>query len=160
MPEFISNTPPRKSPPHAYYGLDEFACGYVEAMFFTNGDTGDEDEDLLNSLGVERLTKASVAAIKRDCDKFLGTIMPDGCTARQWIGRLVQGEPGRYGEGVNDGRRAGHMFWYARQGHGVSWSDDYSRDQPEAATADGLQAACRKVSECYVEVYRGWIHIR
>ena len=39
MPKFTLNKPARKTPPHAYYGLDEFAQGYVEAMFFTNGGT-------------------------------------------------------------------------------------------------------------------------
>lgn len=159
MPEFILNTPPRRTPPHAYYGLSEFAQGYVEAMFFTNGDCGSEDEDLLNDMGVERLTKASVKAIKHDCDKFLGTIMPDGCFARQWIDRLAD-QPGRYGDGVPDDRRAGHMFWYARQGHGVAWTDDFSSNEPLHDIADGLQDASRAFGECHnVGAYRGWIHV-
>lgn len=161
MPEFVLNTPPRKTPPHAFYALDDFARGYVEAMFFTNGDTGDDRENLLNELGVERLTRASVAAIKSDCRRFTGQIMPDGCFIQQWINRLTEGEPGRYGEGVSDERRAGHLFWYARQGHGVAWTDDYAPSgQPEQATAEGLQEAARAFGESYVETARGWIHVR
>jgi len=161
MPEFILNKPPHRKPPHSFYSLNEFAQGYVEAMFFTNGDIGDDRENLLNEWGVERLTRASVDAIKRDCDAFESVIMPDGCFARQWIDRLIQGEPGRYGEGVRDDRRAGHMFWYARQGHGVGWTDDYSPSgQPEESTAEGLQKAARAFGQSYVEVWRGWIHVR
>lgn len=148
MPEFILNN-------HSYYSLDDFARGYVEAMFFTNGDIGDDTrENLLNDLGVERLTRDSVKRIKQDCSNFLSSLMPDGTFAQQWIVRL-QSETALYGEGVNDDRRAGHMFWYARQGHGVGWSDDYS----ESATADGLQEKCSAFGECHIWVNRGWIHV-
>ncbi len=158
MPEFILNTPQQRKPPHAFYSLDEFTKGYVEAMFFTNGDTCEERENILNDLGVERLTRKSVAAIKAYCSDFQSRIMPDGCFARQWINRLQEGEPGTYGDGVTDDRRAGHMLWYASQGHGVAWGDDYSSDQPENATAEGLQEASRKHGESYVEISRGWIY--
>lgn len=162
MPEFILNTPSFRHShnPHPYFSLSELAKGYVEAMFFTNGDTGDEREDLLNELGVERLTKASVKEIKARVSRFEGMVMPDGCFARQWIDQLAQGKEGQHGVGVPDDQRAGHMLWYATQGHGVAWTDDYSPDQPEHAVADGLQDACRKFGECYVEVSRGWIYVR
>lgn len=159
MPEFILNLPPRRKPPHAYYGLDEFSQGYVEAMFFTNGDCGDDDENLLNDLGVERLTKKSVAAVKKTCGAFLGRVMPDGCFARQWIDRLAD-RAGRYGDGVPDDRRAGHMFWYSRQGHGVAWTDDFGADEELHGVADGLQEAGRGTGEQYVEVSAGWIDVR
>lgn len=161
MPEFVLNLPKWTPKGHAFYSLDDFARGYVEAMFFTNGDTGDERENLLNDLGVERLTKESVKAIRADCQRFLWLIMPDGCFTRQWIDRLIANGRGRYGEGVSDDRRAGHMFWYARQGHGVAWTDDYAPSgEPSEAIAEGLQEVCRKFGESYVEVYRGWIHVR
>lgn len=153
MPEFILNR---------YDSLNEFARGYVEAMFFTNGDCGDERENLLNDLGTERLTRASIKAIKRDCDAFLSRIMPDGCFVRQWVNRLTESDASpRYGDGVCDDRRAGHMFWYARQGHGVAWTDDYAPiDDVGYGTAEELQKACRSFGESYVEVCRGWIHVR
>ena len=160
MPEFLINDDTRAG--HPYDALSEFDKGYVEAMFFTNGDTGDDRENYLNELGVERLTKASVAEIAADCAKFLATVMPDGATARDWINRLIEVGGARYGDGVTDDRRAGHMFWYARQGHGVAWTDDYSPGGDETARtlAEGLQKACRKFGECYVETWRGWIHVR
>lgn len=157
MPEFHLNKP-RES--HAFYRLDEFARGYIEAMFFTNGDTGDERENLLNDLGVERLTRASVDTIRDDCSRFLGVIMPDGCFARQWIDRLIAAGPGKYGDGVSDDRRAGHMFWYARQGHGVGWMDDYAAsNSPSKSVAEGLQQVSREFGESYVETWCGWIHV-
>ena len=158
MPEFHLNKPATKA--HPYYALDEFAKGYVEAMFFTNGDIGDDRWDLLNALGVERLTIKSVKAIKEECSTFLGTIMPDGCFARQWVDRLQQNSPARYGEGVSNDRRAGHMFWYARQCHGVACTDDYCRGDAGHDVAEGLQEACRKIGEADVEQWRGWIYHR
>lgn len=173
MPEFILNAP-RAS--HPFYSLDEFARGYVEAMFFTNGDTGDERENLLNELGVERLTRASVAQIKADCDKFTGHIMPDGCFVQQWLARLDD-----YGAA-----QAGGDFWFTRQGHGVGfWDrdelesdageyfatikapaqwDDSERRQFLAVRGksygDHLSDAAHSFGESYVDVSRGWIHVR
>ena len=162
MPEFILNKPnPHKKPPHPFYALDEFAQGYVEAMFFTNCDSGDPRENLANELGVERLTRASVKAIERDCRAFLSHNMPDGCFVRQWLNRLIDADPRpRYGDGVSDDRRAGHFFWYARQGHGVAWSDDYCSEDSGNVWAEGLQDECRKWGESYPEIWRGWIHYR
>lgn len=160
----------------AYDSLDEFARGYVEAMFFTNGDTGDDNENRLNDMGVERLTRASVAAIKRDCAAFLGTVMPDGCFVRQWLDRLPD-----YSD-----EQAGHDFWFTRQGHGVGFWDRrelrsdaghyFAERQAPAQWNDGtrrqfmavrgksygehLSDAARAMGECYVEIWRGWIHIR
>ena len=50
MPEFTLNSDAR------FEALPEFTKGYVEALFFTNGDTGADDEDKLNRLGTARLT--------------------------------------------------------------------------------------------------------
>lgn len=171
MPEFILNKP-RKSP---YDSLNEFAQGYVEAMFFTNGDCGDDREDLLNELGVTRLTKASIAKIKNDCNAFLSHIMPDGCFVRQWLDRV---------DGYSD-EQAGRDFWFTRQGHGVGFWDrkelesdaqelwrelgcprvgekgwnEYASAR-ENSPGNALTAACKAFGESYVEVWRGWIHVR
>lgn len=157
MPEFILNEPDR--PSHPFYALDDFAKGYVEAMFFTNGDIGDDkNENKLNEMGVERLTRASVANIKATCSKFTGTIMQDGCFVRQWMDRAQALEPGsdafRYATEPLDDRRCGHLFWYARQGHGVTWNDD--GDSP---ILEALQEASQAMGESYVDAYRGWIHV-
>jgi len=172
MPEFNLNRPAKS----AYDTLNEFARGYVEAMFFTNGDCGDEREDLLNELGVSRLTKASLAQIKADCDEFLSHIMPDGCFVRQWLNRV---------DGYSD-EQAGHDLWFTRQGHGVGYWDrkELGSDAGEyfatiqapaqweqgtrsqflairgKAIGDHLSEAAKAMGESYVEVWRGWIHVR
>lgn len=150
MPEFQLNAD--RYGKHAYYKLSTFAKGYVEAMFFTNGDTGEDDEFLLNHLGVEKLTREAVKDIAKDCDAFLGTIMPDGCFVRQWLDRAGEATDGAY-----DDERAGHDFWFTRQGHGVGYWD---RKELEGELGEGLAEAARKFGEAYPEVSRGWIYHR
>jgi hypothetical protein len=148
MPEFQLNAD--RHGKHAYYKLSTFAKGYVEAMFFTNGDTGDDNESLLNDLGVERLTREAVKAIAKDCDAFLSTIMPDGCFVQQWINRAADETNGGY-----DDERAGNDFWYTRQGHGVGY---WCRDELKGDLGQGLADAARKFGEAYCSVARGWIY--
>lgn len=150
--------------------LDSFARGYVEAMFFTNGDIGDDKENRLDSLGMERLTKASVAAIANDCAAFLRHIMPDGCTVRQWLDRI---------DDYSD-EQAGRDFWFTRQGHGVGFWDRETLNIDLFASIDGngwqlrndeieqgpcmgqfgelLSKAANSFGEKYVYVQRGWIY--
>lgn len=160
MPEFILNRPRRA---HPFYGLDDLAKGYVEAMFFTNGDTGDEREYLLNEWGVERLTKTSVANIAADCAAF-----------RQKAGRLLTLAADCAGY---DESRAGNDFWFTRQGHGVGFWDrrelrrDVWRDGENLILTDAcdtgefvgilgdlLSEAAYDQGEVYPQAYRGWIY--
>ena len=133
--------------------LDEFAQGYVEAMFFTNGDIGDETRpDRLNEMGVSRLTRDAVETIEGHCIRFQG----DNAAALRAAKELIPGAEGlEYAREDLDDRRLGQLFWFARQGHGVAFTDggyaDCLRDLQEAARAFG---------ECYVEAWRGWIHVR
>lgn len=140
MPEFILNAD--RCGKHPYYQLSNFAKGYVEAMFFTNGDTGDEREFLLNDMGVERLTRKAVADIAKDCETFWNANKAD-----------LEAASEAYGED-----RAGNDFWYTRQGHGVGYRDRY-RDIGEEL-ADRLHKAAQKFGEAYPEVSRGWIYHR
>lgn len=141
MPQFQLN----KS--QAYDRLSDIAKGYVEAMFFTNGDTGSDNEDLLNDLGTEALTREAIENIKRDCDRFEGLIMPDGCFVRQWLNRA---------EGYDDAQ-AGRDLWFTRQGHGVGFWD---REALKGYLGEGLSAAAKRLGEAYVEVYRKRIYHR
>ena len=186
MSEFILNLPhdralmsgatPRRKP-HAFYSLNEFAQGYVEAMFFTNGDCGDdENEHSFNDAGVERLTRASVKDIKHDCDSFVGAIMPDGCFVRQWLDGIAEA-------GIDyDDAQAGRDFWFTRQGHGVGFWDRGALDldvwrgantreylkvgEPAKASdavrlgnlGDLLSAAAKKFGEANPYLQRGWIY--
>lgn len=151
MPEFILNRDNRGS--HPFYALDDFAKGYVEAMFFTNGDTGDDDDNRLNDLGVERLTRAAVAEIESDCVAFQRDNAAD-------LAAVYAMEPGPYGKGQRiDEIRAGHLFWFARQGHGVDWTDWYA-PAADVAELERLQEASSAFGESYVEISRGWIYVR
>ena len=178
MPEFSLNKP-RKS--HPFYTLDSFARGYVEAMFFTNGDIGDEKrEDRLNEMGVERLTRKSVEAIARDCTAFQANAGP----------LLAQAYARDYDES-----QAGRDFWFTRQGHGVGYWDrkelepdtaEYEaltdsmvaaskENTPDRNAAWGKACTARSIlkesslgalltkaakgfGECNPEAWRGWIH--
>lgn len=143
MPQFVINTPDRAA--HPFYALDEFARAYVEAMFFTNCDSGDERENLANDLGVERLTRASVAAIKEDCDEFQAD------AAAEIEATLAQGKLDLAG--------IAHDFWFTRQGHGVGFWEGESRGYP-GATGDELTRITKGFGEVYPQIYRGWIYYR
>lgn len=150
MPEFELNADRFGS--HPFYKLSDFAEGYVEAMFFTNGDTGDDRENLLNDLGTEKLTRDAVKDIAKDCDAFLSHIMPDGCFVQQWLDRAAD----ETGYAID---QAGRDFWFTRQGHGVGfWARNAKELPPDIA--GGLSDVARKFGEAYVEVYRNWISHR
>jgi hypothetical protein len=139
MPNFQLSKPFYNS--HAYYSLDDFAKGYVEAAFFTNGDTCDENENLLNDLGVERLTKKAVAKIANDCAQF----------QKEAADLLNQAYLRDY-----DDSQAGRDFWFNRQGHGVGFWD--RKELEENELGEKLSEASKKFGEAYFYVERGWIH--
>ncbi len=167
MPEFQLKTNARRS--HPYYALNDFAKGYVEAMFFTNGDTGDEREDLLNELGVERLTREAVKVIAIDCADF-------ETRARELLALAYTRD--------YDDVQAGRDFWFTRQGHGCGfWDRDTlkvdvfetasgdlcAREDFDGSEATGslvgvlgelLTRVAKASGEADVEVWRGWIHYR
>lgn len=169
MPQFILNTPPTRADVtravaygyakpvkgrkvHGYNDLDEFAQGYVEAMFFTNGDTGDDREDRLNEMGVARLTRESIASIAADCEAF----QTANAAAIEAAKALEPGGEGfTYGRDELDDSRLGNLFWFARQGHGVSFEDN-----GDAQCLSDLQEAAQATGESYVEAWGGWIRVR
>ena len=136
MPEFMLNSDAR------FESLPEFTKGYVEAMFFTNGDTGADDEDKLNRLGTARLTAQALRSICATCAAF-GQTHADLLTA-------AYEHPG-YGP-----REAGRDLWFTRQGHGVGYWD---RGFPRPLS-DALTDAARALRECEMEAWRGWIYER
>lgn len=141
MPEFILNTPCRKV--HPFHALNEFARGYVEAMFFTNCDSGDDRENRANDMGVERLTYASIDSIAKDCARF--ELIAGAALARA------------YAREGYDAERAGRDFWFTRQGHGVGY---WSRDELESeGLGDDLSASVKAgFGEVWPYFAQGWIH--
>lgn len=133
MPEFHLNHDGAPFP-------DKFVTGYASAMFFTNGDTGDEGR--LNRLGTKRLTRAARKAIQADCDDFRALVAADLEAA--------------YARGYSE-EQAGVDFWFTRQGHGAGYWD---RGELEAnGLGARLSRDARSMGECHVYVWRGWIHV-
>lgn len=167
MPEFCLKTPSRA---HSFYTLDSFARGYVEAMFFTNCDSGHENEFIANELGVERLTRESVAAIAADCAEFQELAAP--------LLELA------YRHGYDESQ-AGRDFWFTRQRHGVGFWDRREIDVnvyllpsgdidiPDESESDSdmiaagaksignlgrmLSVDAKSFGEAYPQIYGGWI---
>lgn len=143
MPKFELNQNYRK-----YESFSAFEKQYVEAMFFTNGDTCSNNEDHLNKLGVARLTNDSLLSIKVDCTKFLATVA-DGKTVQEWLDQAETDSD------CNRSHCAAHDLWYSRQGHGCGfWDGDWP-----APYADVLDGAAKALGESFVEVWQGWIHV-
>lgn len=144
MPEFILNKPHWWPKERKFQNVDrdlrDFACGYVEALFFTNGDSGDDDEFSFNRLGAERLTQAARASIIDDCALFLSLQMR----------ALIDASPGDY-------EQAGRDFWFTRQGHGGGFWDREDDVWPEAAR-DFLTARSKDFREVYMYRQNGWIY--
>ena len=136
MPEFMLNSDAR------FEALPEFTQGYVEALFFTNGDTGADDEDKLNRLGTARLTAKALHSIRATCAAF-----------EQTHADLLTADYKHPGYGP---REAGRDLWFTRQGHGTGcWDSGLPRP-----LSDALTDAAHALNECYVEVWRGWIYER
>ena len=130
MPQFILNANDARVMPHPYNNLSDFAKAYVEAAFFTNGDSGDEDEHSLNNLGVDALAPETVARIARDCRRF----------RRRARALLRLAYPRDY-----DATQAGRDFWFTRNRHGVGFWDRC--ELREAALGDRLSAVARRSGE-------------
>ena len=146
MPEFILNKPHWWPKERKFQSVDrdlrDFACAYVEALFFTNGDSGDDDDEFsFNRLGAERLTQAARASIIDDCASFLSLQMR----------ALIDASPGGY-------EQAGRDFWFTRQGHGVGFWDKGEDVWPEEAR-DALNARAKGFGEAYVYRQNGWIYV-
>lgn len=107
MPEFILDhgTPEAAK---RYGALDAFTQGYIEAMFFTETtDSGDE----CAGATVADLSEDAWTAIEKDCKAFQELAAASLQLAYDYA-------PGEYDE-----TRAGHDFWYTRNGHGTGYWD-------------------------------------
>lgn len=133
MPEFIL---PGKYTPE-FSRLSPFVKGYIEAMFFTDTGTGDDEEKGLEDASFEDLAPKALKLIHEDCNAFLAD-----------CGHLLEEA---YSECPTpyDAERAGNDFWYTRNGHGVGFWD---RGLPKPLS-DNLCAVARGFGPLYL--YRG-----
>jgi hypothetical protein len=133
MPEFILNNTAETN--HPYISASDFVAGYVEALFFTNGDSGDDDPDSFNELGTGALSKEAIESIIKDCQAF-----------EEAAADLLEEAYCRdYEE-----EQAGRDFWFTRQGHGVGFWDRKALQEGELG--DRLSNVAQKFRESYAYI--------
>ncbi len=138
MPQFMLDTGDQEST-RRFETLDSFTQGYIEALFFT------DQEQLCEESGRDM----PAVAVNRDTmeTRFIGGDSPGfGDLAAKTLEKIIADcksfqernaafieaaselEPGseglRYAREALDDRRLGQLFWYARNGHGVAFTDD------------------------------------
>lgn len=113
MPEFILDHGDVAAS-RVFDGLDEFTQGYIEAMFFTNTGTGDDEENGLEHATFAELAPAPFARIVADCQLFQTANAAD----------LELACSGDY-----DMAHAGRDYWYSSQGHGCGFWDGDIKDE-------------------------------
>ena len=142
--------------------LSDFTQGYIEALFFTESsdpcasvdewraaefqaglEQGQYGGSFPGECGFSDLAPATLARIIEDCAAF------DLGMARN-IQSAMALDPGsdelRYARESLDRRRIGQLFWYARNGHGVSFTDDGN-----AQCLENLQKAAKRSGEVWLE---------
>lgn len=154
MPEFILDTG-NEDGATWYRGLDAFAQGYVQAMFFT--ECTPDNPDLATGT-VAELSQKSRQKIVADCRKFKA-INTRLLTRLEKIRTESRLESEEHGEPVlewasRDSESDGMDFWYGRNGHGVGfWDRGYPGD-----VGDKLAAAAKTFGGVYVSAERN-IHV-
>lgn len=133
MPEFIMPFGDVESV-RTFNSLDAFTQGYVEAMFFTDTGTGDDEE--LEDACFDDLSFEALVDIIEDCRDFQGE------QAAQLLEAYAR-------EGYSE-ERAGHDYWLTRNGHGAGFWDRSELD--EGSLGDKLSDACRYQP---VSLYKG-----
>lgn len=142
MPEFILDI---GSPESAceYAKLDSFTQGYIQALFFTDEEqlceesNGEHEMPGVafnmatmesrfvggNSVSFADLAPVTLARIVADCERF----QTSNAALLEQAQALEPGSEGlrycRSSDGLNE-ERLGMLFWYARNGHGVAFTDD------------------------------------
>lgn len=143
MPQFQLNDNHDSRRTFSIENVDEFTKAYIEAFFWTNCDSGHEDEHIANRLGTRRLTKGAWKNIIQDCEAFQAHAKPalDAAYER---------------EGYGGPEQAGHDFWLTRQGHGAGFWHRTALDENDLGRT--LTKFAKKHREVNGSIYRGWIY--
>lgn len=126
MPEFILDLGSSETAAQ-YRQLDSFTQGYIGAMFFTDEEQLCEESGRdMPSVAIDTATMES-RFVDGDSPGFadlapeaLRRIITDCEAFQEQNGALLDAACGRDGY---DDTRAGHDFWYTRNGHGVGYWD-------------------------------------
>lgn len=133
MPEFVLDHGTRDSAAR-FKALDSFTQGYIEAIFFTNTGTGD-DEDLQDA-HVGELAPSAWELIVADCARFQEENAEVIACAIACRGDM---------SAEYDDESAGRDFWYTRNHYGVGFWD-----RGLCEHGDKLTAAAHKWRELYL----------
>lgn len=103
--------------------LDTFTAAYIECIYFTETGDGDQPDSEVE------MAPETIEAIKAECAEWQAVNADRLAEAYERVGY--------------DATRAGHDFWYTRNGHGVGF---WCRDELEAGglgerLSDGAKAA-------------------
>jgi hypothetical protein len=144
MPEFhLDHGTPEAA--RVYASLDEFTQGYIEAMFFTDCNTDNEE---LADASFAELAPDALERIKQTCERFQ--------TKHAALLEQAYGQRGKYEDSAYDATKAGRDYWYTSNGHGTGFWD-----RGLEAIGDALTEAT-KYPYANVDLYRGYdelIHI-
>ena len=154
MPEFILDHGTPESA-RAFRNLDAFTQGYVQALFFTDEERlceeseGDHEMPAVainmatmesrfvggNSVSFADIAPVTLASIVADCTAF----QEANAALLEQAKELEPGSKGlKYTSNALTDERLGMLFWYARNGHGVAFTDDGN-----AACLEALQINSR-----------------
>ncbi len=126
MPQFYS-----EAATTAGDSLDTFTAAYIECIYFTETGDGDQPDSEIE------MSAELIESIKAECAEWQAT-----------NAALLSEAYAREGY---DETRAGHDFWYNRNGHGVGF---WCRDELDAGDlGDRLSDAAKLAGEC--DVYEG-----
>jgi hypothetical protein len=144
MPEFILD---HGSPEgvREFNKLDAFTQGYIEAMFFTNTGTADDEDEGLHNATFAELAPETLKDIERDCQQFQASNTYRAAVAAR------DGIAGDMGLVTFDDEQAGNDFWFTRNGHGVGFWD--RADEVYGTHQDALDKAAKAWGS--VDIYRG-----
>lgn len=101
---------------HKQYDDDSFLRGYIDALFFSEEERFTEESGDETAFGIDDIDSKLAFQIYEDCKKFQEANAVDL-------------------EDV-DLEKAGHDFWFTRNGHGVGfWDGDYEEGKGERLTS-------------------------
>lgn len=115
--------------------LEQLTAAYIEATLWSSNDESRPDggDPLDDNYGPDDLSPATREQMERDCSRFYGCNRPTIAIAERY---------GVQPKTATAWEKAGHDFWFTRNGHGVGfwdgdWPEPWARILDRNATAFG-----------------------